>query len=94
MDRRLQPSATRDAWRAPADSSLAPGESLAEFDFTAVRAVSGAHVMALAKTDSWTRQGHDLPSLGPPGTDKTHFVVGIGRLLDPREGIAAATFYD
>ena len=65
-----------------------------EFDFTAVRAVSGAHVMALAKTDSWSRQGHDLLALGPPGTDKTHFVVGIGRLLDPREGIAAATFYD
>ena len=50
--------------------------------------------MALAKTDSWTRRGHDLLALGSPGPDKTHFVVGIGRLLDPREGIAAATSYD
>ena len=43
---------TRRLARARADSGLPPGNSLAEFDFAAVPAVSKAAVMALAEADS------------------------------------------
>jgi DNA replication protein DnaC len=75
---------TRRLARARADSCLPPGKSLAEFDFTAVPAVSKAHVMALAEADSWISQGHNLLAFGPPGTGKTHLMAGIGHALIDR----------
>ena len=76
---------TRRLARARADSQLPPSESLAEFDFAAVPAVSTAHVMGLAEADSWINQGHNLLAFGPPGTGNAHLLAAIGHALTARE---------
>lgn len=84
LEQEMNERETRRLARARADSHLPPDKSLSNFDFTAVPAVSKAHVMALAEADGWIAQGHNLLAFGPPGTGKSHLVCGLGHALIDR----------
>jgi DNA replication protein DnaC len=87
----LADRARRRIERHLAETRLAPGKTLATFDFTAVPTLSKAHV-ALAAGTSWLERGANLLMFGPPGSGKSHASTGLAghrqarplRPADPR----------
>ena len=66
------------------EARLLPAKSLESFDFGAVPTISRSRVMALASSDSWLEQGHNVIIFGPPGAGKSHLASAIGLALVER----------
>ena len=66
------------------EARLLPAKSLESFDFGAVPTISRSRVMALASSDSWLEQGHNVIIFGPPGVGKSHLASAIGLALVER----------
>ena len=66
------------------EARLLPAKSLESFDFGAVPTISRFRVMALASSDSWLEQGHNVIIFGPPGAGKSHLASAIGLALVER----------
>ena len=67
------------------EARLLPAKSLESFDFGATPTISRSRVMALASSDSWLEQGHNVIIFGPPGAGKSHLASAIGLALVERE---------
>lgn len=67
--------------RHMAQSGLPRGKSLNTFDFSAVKSLNKAKVLALAAADAWLDQGANLLIFGPSGTGKSHLAAAIGSAL-------------
>jgi DNA replication protein DnaC len=59
------------------ESSLPKGKTLSCFHFNENESIKAAQVNALAESDSWIKQAHNLIIFGPSGTGKTHIASGI-----------------
>ena len=66
------------------EARLLPAKSLESFDFGATPTISRSRVMALASSDSWLEQGHNVIIFGPPGAGKSHLASAIGLALVER----------
>lgn len=59
------------------ESSLPKGKTLSSFDFQANKTINIAQINALADSDSWIKQAHNIIIFGPSGVGKTHIASAI-----------------
>ena len=59
------------------ESCLPVGKTLSSFDFKANPSLEVAQINALAESDSWVRQAHNLIIFGASGVGKTHIASAI-----------------
>jgi len=59
------------------ESALPKDKTLSSFNFDANSSVNPAQINALAESDSWMKQGHNIIIFGPSGVGKTHLAAAI-----------------
>ena len=67
---------TRFAYRIK-ESSLPKHKTLSSFDFKTDITINAAQINALAESDSWIKQAHNIIIFGPSGVGKTHVAAAI-----------------
>lgn len=63
--------------RRAKESFLLKGKTLSSLDFQANKTINAAQVNALADSDSWVKQAHNIIIFGPSGVGKTHVASAI-----------------
>jgi len=63
--------------RRAKESSLPKGKTLSSFDFQANQTINIAQINALADSDSWIKEAHNIIIFGPSGVGKTHVASAI-----------------
>lgn len=59
------------------ESGLPKDKTLSNFNFNANQSINAAQINALAQSDSWIKQGHNIIIFGPSGVGKTHVASAI-----------------
>jgi DNA replication protein DnaC len=59
------------------EASLPKDKTLSSLDFNANPLINAAQINALAESDSWIRNAHNLIIFGPSGVGKTHIAAAI-----------------
>lgn len=76
-DLEIQKRQTTQLARRVKESTLPKDKTLSSFDFKANKAVNPAQINALAESDSWVKQAHNVIIFGPSGVGKTHIAAAI-----------------
>jgi len=76
-DKEIQKRQSTRLIRRVKESALPKDKTLSSFNFEANASVNIAQINALADSDSWVKQGHNLIIFGPSGVGKTHLAAAI-----------------
>ena len=76
-DREIQKRHSTRLARRVKESALPRDKTLSSFNFEANESINSAQINALAESDTWIKQGHNIIIFGPSGVGKTHLAAAI-----------------